>query len=92
MNLLQGSVVKSIAGHDKNTYFVVEKAEGGFVYIANGKERKLEKPKRKNIKHILVTSDKFDFKEITNKKLRRLLNEYENKVNNFSQNCQNSIS
>lgn len=84
MNLLQGSVVKSIAGHDKNCYFIVVKVEEGYVNIADGKERKLEKPKRKSIKHILVTSKKFDFKEITNKKLRKLLNEYVEKVNNNS--------
>ena len=89
MNLLQGSVVKSIAGHDKNRYFIVKKVEDGCVYIADGKERKLEKPKRKNIKHIVMTSEKFDLKEITNKKLRRPLNEYEQKVNRNSQNCQN---
>lgn len=84
MNLLQGSVIKSIAGHDKNCYFVVVKVEDGYVYIADGKERKLEKPKRKNIKHIMVTSKKFDYKDITNKKLRRLLNEYSDKMNNIS--------
>ena len=84
MNLLQGSVIKSIAGHDKNCYFVVVKVESDYVYIADGKERKLEKPKRKNIKHITMTSKKFDLEEITNKKLRKLLNEFSNKVNKNS--------
>lgn len=89
MNLLQGSVVKSIAGHDKNRYFVVVKIDDQYVYIADGKERKLEKPKRKNVKHIAVTSRKFDLNEITNKKLRKLLNEYGQKVNKNSQKSQN---
>ena len=47
-----GSVVLANAGRDKGRYFVAVAASGGFVYIADGKERKLEKPKRKNIKHI----------------------------------------
>ena len=42
-----GSVVLANAGRDKGRYFVAVAASGGFVYIADGKERKLEKPKRK---------------------------------------------
>ena len=40
-----GSVVLANAGRDKGRYFVAVAASGGFVYIADGKERKLEKPK-----------------------------------------------
>ncbi len=76
MNVLQGSVVKSTAGHDKNSYFVAVSIQGNFVFIADGKERKLEKPKRKNIKHLDVTKSVIELHEITNKKLRKLLNEF----------------
>lgn len=75
MNVLQGSVVKSTAGHDKGSYFVVLRTEDGYVFIADGKERKLEACKRKNAKHIEVTSSVIELHEITNKKLRKLLNE-----------------
>ena len=78
MNVLQGSVVKSLAGHDKDSYFVAVKIEGSYVYIADGKERKLEYPKKKNIKHLHVTQKSIDLSEITNKKLRKLLNEFQN--------------
>ena len=54
MNVLQGAVVRSLAGHDKDTYFVAVKADGSNVYIADGKERKLESPKKKNIKQIII--------------------------------------
>ncbi len=76
MNVLQGSVVRSLAGHDKDTYFVAVKADGSNVYIADGKERKLESPKKKNIKHLLVTQKSIELSGITNKKLRKLLNEF----------------
>ena len=76
MNVLQGSVVKSTAGHDKNAYFVAVSIQGNFVFIADGKERKLEKPKRKNIKHLDMTKSVIELHEITNKKLRKLLNEF----------------
>ena len=77
MNIIQGSVVKSVAGHDKGLYFIVVKAENGYVYIANGKERKLETAKRKNIKHISITGDMIELEELTNKKLRKLLKNFD---------------
>ncbi len=53
MNLYQvGNLAKSIAGHDKNQFFVIVREESEYVYLADGKERTLEKPKRKNKKHI----------------------------------------
>lgn len=84
MNVLQGSLVKSLAGHDKGTYFVAVRVDEKYVYIADGKERKLESTKRKNIKHISVTTEIIELSEITNKKLRKLLNEYGLKVNKIS--------
>ncbi len=53
MNLYQvGNLAKSIAGHDKDQFFVIVREESEYVYLADGKERTLEKPKRKNKKHI----------------------------------------
>lgn len=68
-----GSVVLANAGRDKGRYFVAVAASGGFVYIADGKERKLEKPKRKNIKHISLAGVNISTDELTNRKLRRLI-------------------
>ncbi len=75
MDIKVGSVVKSCAGRDKNSYFVAVGISGGFVEIANGKERKLEKPKRKNIKHISPTNAFISTEALTNRKLRKVLNE-----------------
>jgi len=47
-----GSLVKSKAGHDKDEVFVVIGAEGGYVEIADGKNRTVEKPKRKKKIHL----------------------------------------
>ena len=48
-------IVKSEAGRDKGTFHVAVGADDRCVYICDGKERKLEKPKRKNVKHISPT-------------------------------------
>lgn len=69
-----GVVVKSTAGHDAGQYFVVTGIKDGFVYLADGKLRMLEKPKCKNIKHIRKTGYRLDLTgSITNKKLRTQL-------------------
>ena len=76
MNITIGSVVKCLAGREKNSFYVAVGIHDGFVEIADGKERKLENPKRKNIKHISPTKTIIDTKELTNKKLRKLINEF----------------
>lgn len=75
MEAKKGLLVKSVAGHDKG-YFVIIKTENNFVYLANGKSRKLDNPKRKNIKHIRLTVKEIVLEEMTDRKLRKLLNEY----------------
>ena len=76
MDIKVGSVVKSCAGRDKNSFFVAVGISGGFVEIADGKERRLEKPKRKNIKHISPTNTVISMEALTNKKLKKVLNEF----------------
>ena len=75
MKLTKGSVVTAAAGRDSGGQFVVTGLDGNFCFIADGKSRKLDKPKRKNIKHIRTTDSMIDLNEITDKKLRRLLRE-----------------
>ena len=51
-----GRIVCSKAGRDKDYFLVVVKMEGEYVYVCDGKERPLERPKRKNIKHLQFTN------------------------------------
>lgn len=77
VNIKVGSVVKAMAGRDKNRWYVAVAVDGGFVEIADGRERKLEKPKRKNIKHISPANAQIGVDGLTNKKLRKLISEFE---------------
>lgn len=52
----RGTVVCSGAGRDKGKYMVVLSVDEDFVLLSDGKERPLERPKRKNIKHIFPTT------------------------------------
>ena len=74
MEFVSGMVVISSAGHDDGGWFVVTGADGRYVYVADGKERKLASPKKKNIKHIRRTLHTISTDGLTDKKLRRTLN------------------
>ena len=56
MEVLVGSVVRSLAGHDKGGYFIVLRIDGDYAYLADGKLRKTESPKKKKLKHIQRSS------------------------------------
>ena len=45
-------VVRSTAGRDQGELFYVIGTDPVYLFLANGKDRKLEKPKRKKRKHI----------------------------------------
>lgn len=48
-----GSICRALAGRDKGKYFVVsEVLEGEYVHLADGRGRKLAKPKRKKRMHL----------------------------------------
>ena len=56
MKLEIGNVVISTMGRDKGLYFIVVGIEENYVYLVDGSVRKVDKPKRKKVKHIELTS------------------------------------
>ena len=44
----------SRSGHDKDSLYVIIKEEANLVYLADGKLKPIEKPKKKNRKHIQI--------------------------------------
>ena len=50
-----GSLVRSLAGHDKDSFFIIIKQDAEYVYLADGKIRRLDKLKRKKKKHVQIT-------------------------------------
>jgi hypothetical protein len=53
MTFLPGDVVQSAAGHDRGDFFLVCRVEGDFLWLADGKRRKIETPKKKRRKHVV---------------------------------------
>lgn len=82
MELKVGQLVYSRAGRDKGKFLVIVNISEGSVFVADGKERPLERPKRKNQRHLGVTTTVLDSGSMsTNRALRRAIAEY-NAANN----------
>lgn len=79
MEAENGKVVRVIAGHDKGLVMMITAVEGDFAYIADGKTRKLQKPKKKRLKHLRFTNTVINTDSLTDKKLRKIIGEYAGK-------------
>lgn len=79
-----GSVVISKAGRDKGDNFIVLSLDGEFAMLANGDLRKVDKPKKKKLKHLQKTNYVSDFiaekmknvGKVTNSEVRKALAEF----------------
>lgn len=79
-----GQLVESRSGRDNGRiYLVMETAGDNYVYVADGTIRRVENPKKKNIKHLIFHSrvavqiaEKIkDSQRITNQEMRRTIQE-----------------
>lgn len=77
MEPTKGLVVRALAGRDAGKQFVVLSVADQYVLLADGKRRKLEHPKRKNVRHIQLSDRVLSLENATNKQLRKELKEYE---------------
>ena len=52
MDVARSDVVRSCAGRDSGQLFFVVELDESYVYLADGKGRRLESPKRKKRRHV----------------------------------------
>ena len=57
--------MRSRAGHDCGTFFAVLSVAGRFAMICDGKERPLDRPKKKSLKHLCSTQIVFSEDDLT---------------------------
>ena len=50
MNKYIGCFATSLAGHDHNNVYIIVDADDEYVYLADGKLKKVDNPKKKKIK------------------------------------------
>ena len=73
MEIQTGSIVYSKAGRDKSNILLVLKVEDGYAYVADGIQRKVDKPKKKKLIHLAPTNSVHTGPTDTNPKLRQIL-------------------
>ena len=81
--VLLGSIAISTAGRDKDKMFIIVGVlDKEHVLIANGKSRKIEKPKRKKLKHLRavgecdLAKEMLNDKKLTNKTAAKIIASY----------------
>ena len=89
MEISKSDLVLSVAGRDQGMLFFVLDTDGVYVSLVNGKERKVEKPKRKKLKHVrkvprpdsMLTEKILSGQQILNSELRRELAKFSQQIN-----------
>ena len=76
MTIQKGSVVRALAGRDKDGFFVVLGVEDSYALIADGKRRRIQSPKRKKLIHLAPTNTVYQGLIETNPQLRKALREF----------------
>lgn len=77
----------SRSGHDKDSLYVIVKEEDNLVYLADGRLKPIEKPKRKNRKHIQIIknlpkdiTEVFTQENFRNEEIKRAIKLYQRDV------------
>ena len=61
LSLLKGQVVRSKKGRDEGKVFVIiDIIDKDYLYLVDGKLRKLDRPKKKKVKHLYIYKDIID--------------------------------
>jgi len=89
LDVVLGQVVYSKAGRDEGKIFVITRLiESNYAYISDGDLRRVENPKKKKIKHLVITKDIIETiskkismeSKITNAEIRKALVEIKNPI------------
>ena len=72
----EGMLAKAKAGHDCGNIYVIIRLSGEYVYLADGCLRTLDRPKKKNKKHIQVIHRKCNVQNITDIQIKRVIKDY----------------
>ncbi len=74
MEIKRGQVVRSLAGHDKGDFQTVLQVLSPYAFVCDGKRRRLERPKRKKLKHLAPAAAVLSEESLkTNRQIRRAL-------------------
>ncbi len=73
-----GMLARSKAGHDAGRLYVIIELDDAYVYLADGRIRTVNNPKKKKIRHAEIISKEYDVSAADDVQIRRILKENEN--------------
>ena len=78
---LIGCFARSLAGHDKDTVYVIIEIDNEYVYLSDGKNKTVDRPKKKKLKHIQIIKKKDSIieskhKNVINEDIKRAIKLY----------------
>ena len=79
LSLLKGQVVRSKKGRDEGkVYIIMEIIDDDLLLLVDGKLRKLDRPKKKKVKHLYIYKDIIDLddKDLSDSYIRKKLLPY----------------
>ena len=80
--LERGNVIRSLAGRDKGKLLAVMQVSEKLVTVCDGKERPVDRPKSKNIRHIEYVGASIKEDELaTNRMLKKALARLDAEIN-----------
>ena len=77
MPIVRGQIVRSNAGKDKDTFLVVTEVCENGLRVCDGKDRPIERPKLKNLRHVSPTNSFLTEEQLsTNRSVRHGLRDF----------------
>lgn len=67
----KGMLVKSLRGHDNGIVYAISSIEKDFLYLVNGEERTIDRPKKKRIKHVQRMNKIINLEQCNDVQLKR---------------------
>lgn len=81
-----GMFARSKAGHDRGSLYLVYRVDEEYAYLIDGKRKTLQKPKKKNLKHIQIIRripEGWDPERISDDDVKRAIRQYERESGQF---------
>jgi len=74
-----GFLACSLAGHDKGKIYLIVEETQDSVYVADGAVRTLDRPKKKNKRHVQIIkkeNQRIDISSVTNEEIKHFIKLY----------------
>lgn len=68
-----GMLARSKAGHDKGHIYVIYKIDEAYVYLIDGRIRRMDNPKKKKKKHVQIICKQYDITSLDDVGVKRIL-------------------